>query len=126
MTPTSCYSSSSGSGSSGQRLVVVVAAGLLLHISISAAALSSGICFRLAGVPFLWGRLGMPWTPFLSPGAFVRQGKELRDILHIMCGKLLEHLLISHVLSKCDNNRSVRNAGDGVSNLGELLDEGLQ
>jgi hypothetical protein len=51
-----------------------------------AVALSSGISFRLAGLPCLWGRLGMPCTPFYSPGAFVCQAEELRDVLHIVCG----------------------------------------
>jgi hypothetical protein len=64
--------------------------------------------------------------PFYSPGTLVRQAEELRDVFHIMCGQLLEHLLISHALSKSNNNRSVGDAGDGVSNLGEPLDEGPQ
>jgi hypothetical protein len=50
MTPTSRYS---GSGRSSQWLVVVVVAGLLLPISISVVALSSGICFRLDGLSCL-------------------------------------------------------------------------
>jgi hypothetical protein len=55
--PTSRYSSSGG-GSSSKRLVVVVAASLLLlPIFVFFAALSSSICFRLAGFPYLWGRL---------------------------------------------------------------------
>jgi hypothetical protein len=63
-------------------------------------------------------------TPFCSPGALARQAEELGDVLHIMCGQLLEHLLVSHALSKCDNNRSIGDAGDGVLNLREPLDEG--
>jgi hypothetical protein len=51
--PTSHYSSSGGSGSTNQWLVVVAVSLLLLSISISAAALSSGICFGLAGLPCL-------------------------------------------------------------------------
>jgi hypothetical protein len=51
-----------------------------------AVALSSGIGFRLAGLPCLWGSLGMPCIPFYSPGAFVCQAEELRDVLHIVCG----------------------------------------
>jgi hypothetical protein len=48
--------------------------------------------------------LGMPLR---SPGALVRQAEELCHVLHIMCGKLLEHLLAFHALSECDNNISV-------------------
>jgi hypothetical protein len=68
----------------------------------------------------------MPGMPFCSPGALVRQAEELKDVLHIMCGSLLKHLLISHALLKCSNNRGIGDAGDGVLNLGELLDEGSQ
>jgi hypothetical protein len=46
----------------------------------------SNICFGLAGLPCLWGRLGMPCMPFCSPSAFVCQTEELRDFLHIVCG----------------------------------------
>jgi hypothetical protein len=55
MTPTG-HSNSSDSGNSGQRLVVAASL-LLLPISISATALSSGICFGPAGLPCLWCRL---------------------------------------------------------------------
>jgi hypothetical protein len=83
MTPTNCYNSS---GSSGQQLIIVVAADLLLLlVSVSVATLSSDIYFRLVGLPCLWGRLGMPYTPFHSPGALVHQAQELRDVLHIVC-----------------------------------------
>jgi hypothetical protein len=74
-------------GNSGQWLVVVVVVvGLLFLVSVSAAALSSGIFFWVAGLPCLWGRLGMQCTPFCSLGALVRQAEELRDVLHIVCG----------------------------------------
>jgi hypothetical protein len=118
-TPTNCYSSS---GSTCQRLVVVV--GLLL-ILVFAAALTSDICFRLAVLPCLWSRLRMSCTPYYSPGVLVHQAKKLRDVLHIVHGELLEQLLISHALSK-SNNRSIGDAGDSVLNLGEPLDEGPQ
>jgi hypothetical protein len=49
--PTSRCSSGGGSGSTCQRLVV--ATGLLLPIPVFVAALSSGICFGLADLPYL-------------------------------------------------------------------------
>jgi hypothetical protein len=118
------YCDSGGSGSTYQRLVVV---GLfLLPILILATALSNGICFGLAGLPYPRSRLGVPRMPFHSPGALVRQVEELRDVFQLVGGQLLEHLLISHTLSKSDNNRSIGDVGDSVSNLGEPLDEGRQ
>jgi hypothetical protein len=122
--PTSHYCDSSGSGSTCHRLVVGV--GLLpLPTLVLAAALSSSISFGLPGLPYLWSRLGVPCMPFCNPGALVRQAEELKDVLHIVCGQLLEHLLMSQTLSKSNNNKSIGDAGDGVSNLGEPLDEGL-
>jgi hypothetical protein len=122
--PTNHCRDSGGSGSTCQRLVVVVL--LLLSILVLATALSSGIYFGLANLPCLRSRLGVACTPFYSPSAFVYQVEELRDIFHLMGGQLLKHLLISYALSKNDNNRSIGDVGDGVSNLGESLDEGLQ
>jgi hypothetical protein len=66
----------------------------------------------------------VPCTPFYSLGAFVRHVEELKDVFHLVGDQLLEHLLVSHTLSKSDNNRSIGDARDGVSNLGEALDEG--
>jgi hypothetical protein len=120
-TPTSRCCDSGSSGSASQQLVVV---GLLLPILVLATALSSGICFRLVSLPCHWSRLGVPCMPFCSPGTFICQIEELRDVFHLLGGQLLEHLLISHVLSKSDNNRSIEDVGDGVLNLGEPLDEG--
>jgi hypothetical protein len=121
--PTSRCCESGDSGSICHWLVVV---GFLLPILVLATVLSSGICFGLASLPCHWSRLGVPCTPFCSPSAFVCQVEELRDVFHPVGCQLLEHLLISHALSKSDNNKSIGDAGNGVSNLGEPLDEGLQ
>jgi hypothetical protein len=56
MTPNSRCSSNSGNGRSGHQLAVVIADGLLLPVFVFAAALSSSICFGLAGLPCLWSR----------------------------------------------------------------------
>jgi hypothetical protein len=108
MAPTYGCSNNSGSGSTCQQLVVV---GLLLPILVFPTALSSGICFGLTGLPCLWSRLGVPCTPFCSPGAPVRQGEELTYVFHIICGQLLEYLLFSHTLSKSNYNRAIGDVG---------------
>jgi hypothetical protein len=66
----------------------------------------------------------MPCTAFCGPGILVCQAEKLNDILVVVCGELLQHLLIPHTLAKCNYNRSIENARDGVANLGEPLDEG--
>jgi hypothetical protein len=68
----------------------------------------------------------MPGAAFCSLGVVVRQVEELGDILDVVRGELLQHLLVPHTLAKCNYNRSIGNARDGVVNLGELLDEGTQ
>jgi hypothetical protein len=113
--PTNRCCDNSSSGSTCHQLVVVVGLLLLLPILVLATALRSDICFRLVGLPCLW-----------SSDALVRQAEELRDVIQLVGGQLLKHLLISHALSKNDNNRSIGDVGDGVSNLGEPLDEGPQ
>jgi hypothetical protein len=65
-------------------------------------------------------------TALCNPGALVCQAEDLSDVLHVVHGQLLEHLLVPHTLSKCYNDRSIRNARDGVPYLGEPLDEGAQ
>jgi hypothetical protein len=124
--PTSRSSSSYGSGSTSQRLVA--AAGLLLLIVLVcvATALSSGTRITLAGLPRFLGRQHMPGTAFCGPSALVHHAEELEDILDVACGELLHHLPIPHTLAKCNNNRSIENARDGIVNLGEPLDEATQ
>jgi hypothetical protein len=107
-----------------QWLVVV---GLLpLPILVLTTTLSNDICFRLVGLPYRQSKLGVPCTPLGSPDTFIRQVKELRYVFHLVGGQLIKHLLISHALSKSNNNRSIRDVGDGVSNLRESLNEGPQ
>jgi hypothetical protein len=68
----------------------------------------------------------VPGTAFYSPGTLVCQAEELSDILNIMCGMLLQHLLIPYTLVKCNHNRSIGDTRDGVVNLREPLDEVVQ
>jgi hypothetical protein len=68
-------------GSTVQQLFLVAI--LLLLFT---AALGSSICMGLVSLPYLWSRLCMPSVALCSPGAFLRQAEELRDVLHIVCG----------------------------------------
>jgi hypothetical protein len=68
----------------------------------------------------------VPATALCGPGALVRQAKELCDILDVMCDELLQYLLISHALTKCNHNRSIGDTRNGVANLGKPLNEGMQ
>jgi hypothetical protein len=65
----------------------------------------------------------MQGVAFCGPGALVRQDEELGDILDVVHGELLQHLLVSHTLTKCNHNISIGNERDDVANLGEPLDE---
>jgi hypothetical protein len=71
----------------------------------------------------MWGVLG---TSLYGLGTFVHQTEKLYDILDVMRGELLHHLLIPHTLLKRDYNRSIGDMRNGVVNLRELLDEGVQ
>jgi hypothetical protein len=64
--------------------------------------------------------------PSTTLAHFVRQVEELDDVLHIMRGQLLEHLLVPHTLPKHNENRGIGNVRDVVPNLGEPLNEGAQ
>jgi hypothetical protein len=63
---------------------------------------------------------------FRSPGALVRQAEEHGHILDVVGGELLQHLLISYPLVKCNYYRSIRDTRNGITNLREPLDEGAQ
>jgi hypothetical protein len=102
----------------GHLLVVVVI------IAVVAAALSCGSCIGFVILACLRGTCGVPCTTFCGPSALVRQAEELCDILDVMCGKLLQHLLIPHTLVKCNHSRCIGDMRFGVANLREMLDEG--
>jgi hypothetical protein len=118
-TPT--YHHSCGCGGTCQRLVIVV--GLVVVV---AAALSGGSCIGLVILACLRGKCGVSCAALCSPSTLVCQAEKLRDILDVMHGKLLRHLIISHTLVKCNHNRRIGDTRDGVANLRETLDEGTQ
>jgi hypothetical protein len=68
----------------------------------------------------------VPSLPFDSPGALDDKVEELKDVLDIVSGELLQHLLVLYSLPECGNDRSKGNAGDGVPYLGKAMDEGAQ
>jgi hypothetical protein len=59
-------------------------------------------------------------------GTAVRQAEELGNVLYVVRGQLLQHLLVPHNLAECNNNRSIGDERDGIVNLGQSLDEGAQ
>jgi hypothetical protein len=61
-----------------------------------------------------------------GPSALVYQAEELSNILDVMRGELLYHLLIPHILVKCNHNRCIGDTRDGIANLREPVDEGAQ
>jgi hypothetical protein len=97
-----------------------------LLLLLAATTLGSSAHFGLGTLPYFRGRLSMPGTALYGPGVFVHQAEKFCDILDVMRGELFYHLLIPHILAKCDYNRSIRNMRNGVTNLREPLDEGAQ
>ena len=76
----------------------------------------------LAPGRILRGRV--PCTALSGPGALVRQGKQGGNSFHLVCGQLLQHLLVTDPLSESRDNRCIRNTGNGSTYLGEAGDEG--
>jgi hypothetical protein len=65
-------------------------------------------------------------TALCSLGTLVSRVEERRNILDIVGGELLQHLLITYSLVKCNYYRSIGDTRDGIANLREPLDEGAQ
>jgi hypothetical protein len=59
-----------------------------------------------------------------SPGAFVRQGEQGGDGLHLVCRQLLQHLLITDPLTESRDDRCIGDTWNGSMYLGEAGDEG--
>jgi hypothetical protein len=112
---------SSGSGRFGQRLV---AANLLLVVVAVAATLGLGPDAGLALPLCHLGGWEVPGATFRSLGTLVRQAEEHGHILDIVGGVLLQHLLITYSLVKCNHHRSIGDMRNGIANLREPLDEG--
>jgi hypothetical protein len=117
LAPTHRGSSNCGDGSSSLRLVIAIDLLLFLVLVLAATSLGSSTHFRLGTLPHLWNRRGVPGTALCGPNALVRQAEELCDILDVMHGELLQHLLIPHTLTKCNHNRSIGDTRNGIANL---------
>jgi hypothetical protein len=63
---------------------------------------------------------------FRIPDALVRQAEERGHILDVVGGELLQHVLIPYPLAKCKYYRSIGDTRNGIANLREPLDEGVQ
>jgi hypothetical protein len=122
LAPTRRSSSCCGGGSSSQRLVIVI--GLLLFLVLAATSRGSSAHFGLGTLPRLWRRWGVSGTTLYGLGTPVRQAEELCNILNVMRGELLQHLIIPHTLVKCNHNRSIGDMRNSVVNLRKLLNEG--
>jgi hypothetical protein len=124
LAPTHRGNSSSGGGGSSQQLVI--ATGLLLFLVLTTTSLGSSAHFSLGTLPRFWSKWDVPGTALCGPSTLVRQAEELCDILDVMRGKLLQHLLIPHTLVKYNRNKSIGDMRNGVANLGKPLNEGAQ
>jgi hypothetical protein len=113
-----------GRGRSGQWLV---AASLLLVVAVAVVA-ALGLCpdVGLALPLCRLGDWGVPGMTLHSLGTLVCHVEERRNILDVVGGELLQHLLIPYSLVKCNHHRSIGDTGNGIANLREPLDEGVQ
>jgi hypothetical protein len=100
------------------RLRPLVAAVLLLLVD---AALGDGTRATRLGNSGLWCRVSC--TALSSSGTFVGQSEEHGDGFHVMHRQLLQHLLITHPLSKSNDNGGIGDTRYSPSYLGEASDE---
>jgi hypothetical protein len=110
----------------GQRLVAASLLLLLLLLVAVAAALALGPGTGLALPLCHLGGWGVPGVVLRSLGALVCQAEERRNIVEVVGGELLQHLLIPYSLAKCNHYRGIGDTRNGIVNLREPLDEGAQ
>jgi hypothetical protein len=99
---------------------------LLLFVVVVATAL--GLCPGIGlALPLRHlGDYGVLGVALRNLGALVRQDEKRRNILDVMGGKLLKHLLIPYSMVKCNYHRSIGDMRNGIAKLREPLDEGVQ
>jgi hypothetical protein len=98
-----------------QQLLVVAVLLFLLTVP------GDGTRATRLGSPGLWDRV--PCTALDGSGALVGQSEECGDSLHVVCGQLLQHFLITYSLSEGRDDGSIGNARYSTSHLGEAGDE---
>jgi hypothetical protein len=94
---------------------------VVLLLLVVVAILGDGTRATCLGDSGLWCRV--PCAALGSPGTFVNQSEEHGDGFHVRCRQLLQHLLITHPLSKSSDDRGIRDARYGPAYLGEAGDE---
>jgi hypothetical protein len=109
---------SHGCDDRSSRLRPLVAVVLLL---LFVATLGDGTQATHLGNSGLWCRV--PCKGLGSSGTFVGQSKEHGDSFHVMCGQLLQHLLITYPLAESGDDRSIGDTRYSPSYLGEAGDE---
>jgi hypothetical protein len=68
----------------------------------------------------------VPGAALRSLGALVNQAEERRNILDVVGGELLQHLLIPYSLVKCNHYKSIGDTRNGIANLREPMNKGAQ
>jgi hypothetical protein len=91
-----------GCGSGDLRLLV---AAVLVFLFLLTAALGGGTRVARLGNPGLWRRV--PCTALGGSGALVSQSEERGNVVHIMRGQLLQHLIITYPLAESSNDGSI-------------------
>jgi hypothetical protein len=99
------------------RMRLLVTAVLLLPLTV----LGDGTGATCLGSPGLWRRV--PRTALGGPDALVGQSKESGDSFYIMRSQLLQHHFITHPLAEGYDDRSIRDARNSTSHLGEAGDK---
>jgi hypothetical protein len=105
-------------------LVVVALVVVAVVVAIVVVAIALGV--GLTVLSYRRGRWGVPGMALCRPSTLICQTEKLGNLLDVVRGDLLQHLLIPHTLAECNHNRSIGDMRDGVVNLRESLGEGAQ
>jgi hypothetical protein len=91
----------------------------LLFAVVVAVATALGLCpsVGLALPLHCLGDWGVPSTTLCSLGTLICQAEEHENILDVVDGELLQHLLIPYSLVKCNYHRSIGDIRNCIVNL---------
>jgi hypothetical protein len=103
----------------------LLAASLLLFVFVAVVAAAMGLCLIIGLALSLHhlGDWGVSDAALRNLGTLVRQAEARRNILDVVGGELLQHLLISYSLVKYNYHRSIRDIRNDITNLREPLGE---